>query len=81
MDGDEPISPEPGVCSRCGQLVVPVNDRCPRCGSPMSVHNKRVPILIGIAGVLALLFVIVLMVLVVHNEDMESDTTSQSAPK
>jgi len=77
MEGEDP-SRETGICSRCGQLVVPEGNRCPRCGSPMSVHNKRLPIIIGIAGVLALVFVIIMMLVVVQNSDIENGTTTQS---
>jgi ribosomal protein S27AE len=80
MEADTP-SRESGICSRCGQLVVPEGNRCPRCGSPMAVHNKRLPILISLAGVLALLFVIVVMVLVVHNSDIADGSTTQSESK
>jgi uncharacterized paraquat-inducible protein A len=65
-------SRETDICSRCSQLVAPVGNRCPRCGSPMKVHTMRLPIVIGIAGVLALLFVVVLMVMVIQNADVEN---------
>jgi predicted amidophosphoribosyltransferase len=77
MDGDEAPPRETGICSRCGQLVTPERNRCPRCGSPMQVHGKRLPILIGIAGVLALLFVVVLMVVVIQNSDEQSGAATQ----
>ncbi len=80
MAPDQPRPRETGICSRCGQLVAPEGNRCPRCGSPMKVHNKRLPILIGIAGVLALLFVVLLMVRVIQRSD-DSDSTTQMEPR
>ncbi len=81
MDRHEAHSRETDICSRCGQLVAPEGNRCPRCGSPMKVHTKRLPILIGIAGVLALLFVVVLMVVVIQNSEEDAAPTSQSTSK
>jgi uncharacterized paraquat-inducible protein A len=81
MERTEAQARETDICSRCGQLVAPEGNRCPRCGSPMKVHTKRLPILIGIAGVLALLFVVLLMVVVIQNSDDAADATSQSTPK
>jgi len=71
------------VCSRCGQLVTVAGKRCPRCGSPVGMRTKRLPILIGIAGVLALLFVVAIMVVVIQNEDLDQGpppADSKSAP-
>jgi predicted amidophosphoribosyltransferase len=81
MDRTPAQSRETDICSRCGQLVAPEGNRCPRCGSPMKVHTKRIPILIGLAGVLALLFVIFLMVVVIHNADVENAPPAQTAPQ
>ncbi len=48
----------------------------------MKVHPDRLPILIGIAGVLALLFVVFLMVVVIRNSELDdAGATSQSVPK
>jgi len=48
----------------------------------MKVHNKRLPILIGIAGVLALAFVVFLMVVVIQNSEADDPgTTSQSVAR
>jgi hypothetical protein len=81
MDRTEANSPDTDICGRCGQLVVPHGNRCPRCGSPMTMRTRRLPILFGIAGVLALAFVIFLMVKVVENEDIESPKTTEQVVK
>jgi len=47
------------------------------------MRTKRLPILIGIAGVLALLFVVAIMVVVIQNEDLDQGpppADSKSAP-
>lgn len=81
MDPAEDLAPEKGICSRCGQLVTPQHNRCPRCGSPMKIHAKRLPILIAIAGVLALLFVVFLMVKVIQNSEVENGAATQSSQR
>jgi len=78
MDRNEADAPEKDICSRCGVYVTPKNNRCPRCGSPMRMHSKRVPILIGIAGLLALLFVVGLMVVVMQHAEDDAATTVQT---
>ena len=80
MDPNPRRSEQTDICSTCGQLVAPQRNRCPRCGSPMKLRGRRLPLLIGIAGVLALLFVVVLMVVVVQNSESgdEAPTTTES---
>jgi hypothetical protein len=55
-------------CSRCLQPVPVEAPRCPRCGQP--IGSKRVlPLAIGVAGLLALVFAVFLMYRMVSNED------------
>lgn len=80
MDHPESATPNTDICGRCGQLVMPENNRCPRCGSPITMRFHHWPILFGIAGVLALLFVVYLMVMVVQNDEDHTtpDPTAQT---
>ena len=81
MDPAEDRASEKGICSRCEQVVTPQGNRCPRCGSPMRIHSRRLPILIGLAGVLALLFVVFLMMKVIQNSEAESGPATQSSQR
>lgn len=47
----------------------------------MKIHAKRLPILIAIAGVLALLFVVFLMVKVIQNSEVENGAATQSSQR
>jgi len=56
---------------------------CPNCGERHS-STRRVPIIIGILGLLALVFVAIIMVKVIQNSDIDSappDQTDESAPQ
>jgi hypothetical protein len=55
-------------CPRCLQPIPPQASRCPACRLP--IHSQRyVPFAIGIAGLLALLFVAFVMYRMARNED------------
>jgi hypothetical protein len=58
------------LCIRCKQPLSFQDARCPNCGHPVSGISRNVPLLIGVGGVGAILFVVLLMWLVVHNEDV-----------
>jgi ribosomal protein L32 len=71
------------VCHRCLQPVAPSAQRCPNCGE-RHARTHHLPLLIGILGVLALIFVAIIMVKVIQNTDLEStpsDDTEQSTPQ
>jgi hypothetical protein len=55
-------------CTRCLQLLPYKAQRCPDCGQPAK-SRRALPLLIGVAGVLALLFVLGLMWRMVANEE------------
>lgn len=58
-------------CIRCYEPV-PVNAaRCPHCRQPLSNAKRFVPMIVGAAGVLALLFLLVMMYRVVYLTDLE----------
>jgi hypothetical protein len=70
------------ICHRCLQPIAPSAQTCPNCGERHSPRN-RVPILIGILGLLALVFVAIVMIKVIQNSDIDTappDDTEQSAP-
>ena len=56
-------------CPRCLQPLPVKASRCPGCGQPIHSSLRFVPIAIGIAGLLALVFAMVVMYQVVANED------------
>ena len=69
-DAAEPVSEGPKVyrCPRCLQTVPPKASRCPGCGQP--IHSARSLIFaLGIAGLLVLVFAMVVMYKVVANEN------------
>jgi ribosomal protein L32 len=71
------------ICHRCLQPIAPSAQRCPNCGERHS-PSHRLPILIGIAGLLALFFIAIVMIKVIQNNDADSalpDRTEQSAPQ
>ena len=60
--------PKAERCPRCLQPVPPRVSRCPGCRQP--VHSLRsLPLVIGAACLLALLFVVLLMYRMMRNED------------
>jgi hypothetical protein len=75
--------PSGEVCDRCLQPIAPSARRCPNCGERHSPAN-RLPILLEILGLLALIFVAVIMFKVMRSSDIDSapsDQTEQSAPQ
>jgi hypothetical protein len=58
------------LCARCKQALSFQDVRCPNCGQPVSGFTRNLPLVIGVGGVGAILFVVLLMWLVVHNEDV-----------
>src|ERR1035437_5005669 len=55
-------------CPRCLQPVPPKASHCPGCGQP--IHALRLlPLVIGPAGLLALLFALLVMFRMMRNED------------
>jgi hypothetical protein len=58
------------LCVRCKQPLSLQHRRCRNCGQPVSGLERNLPLLIGIGGVGAIVFVVLLMWLVVHNEDV-----------
>jgi hypothetical protein len=72
------------VCHRCLQPIAPSAQRCTHCGERHSPRN-RLPIFLGILGLLALVFVAFIMVQVIQNNDIDTappdQTDEQSAPQ
>ena len=65
------------TCARCLQPIPREARRCPNCGTPRT-NSRRIVVLLGIASLLALVFVILLMVQVVRNEDLQNQPISDS---
>jgi predicted nucleic acid-binding Zn ribbon protein len=76
--------PSGEVCHRCLQPIAPNAQTCPNCGERHSPRN-RLPIFIGILGLLALVFIAVIMFKTIQNSDADSappdQTDEQSAPQ
>jgi hypothetical protein len=75
--------PSVEVCHRCLQPVAANAQRCPKCGERRTPAN-RLLMLIGILGLLVLVFVAVIMVTASRNSAINStppDQTEQSAPQ
>jgi hypothetical protein len=58
------------LCPRCKQAVTFQDKRCPGCGQPLTGFTRHLTLWIGVGGVGAILFVVMLMWLVVHNDDL-----------
>src|SRR5262245_37132266 len=67
------------LCTRCHQPVPPFARRCPNCGNPRQA-TRMVILWIGVVGVLALVFVAVVMVVAARNADLESAPPTQEEP-
>ena len=64
------------ICARCLQPVAAKASRCPHCGNKVNAY-RGLPIVVGIVGMIALVFVIVIMFQVVQNVDIESAPPAQ----
>ena len=62
-------APRQDVCHRCLEPLPPNATRCTSCGERRQGTIGRVPLLIGTAGVLALVFLVWIMVVVIKNEE------------
>jgi hypothetical protein len=72
-DAAQPVMEDPKGerCPRCLQNVSAGASRCPNCGQP--IHSIRsLLVAIGIAGLLVLVFVMLVMYKVMANEDAAS---------
>jgi hypothetical protein len=58
-------------CPRCKQPISFQDSRCPNCGERLSGMARNLSLWIGVGGVGAILFVVLLMWLVVYNEDIQ----------
>ena len=69
---DQPVSQESrDICHRCLQPVPPKAARCPHCGDRLQ-RTRYVPFLLGIGGLLALVFVVFIMIKVIRDTDIEN---------
>ena len=59
------------ICHRCLQPVPARAATCPNCGTRLQ-RVWYIPILLGIGGLLALVFVAALMIKVIRDNDIES---------
>lgn len=59
------------LCPRCKQPISFQDKRCPGCGERLSGMARNLTLWIGVGGVGAILFVVLLMWLVVYNEDVQ----------
>jgi predicted amidophosphoribosyltransferase len=69
-DAAQPILQDPKTdrCPRCLEPLPVRASRCPNCGQP--IHSRRLlPLAIGIAGLFALLFAMLLMYRMATNEE------------
>ena len=74
--------PSGEICHRCLQPIAPRARVCRNCGERHSPNS--LPIFIGVLGLLALVFVAILMVKVIRNSDLDTapaDPTEESAPQ
>ena len=73
------VPPVGEVCHRCLQPVAASAQRCPHCGERRS--TRRLPILIQILGLLALVFVAIVVVKAIrdsHVDPAPADETEQT---
>jgi hypothetical protein len=71
------------ICHRCLQPIAPNAQRCRNCGERHSPAN-RLPIILGVFGLLLLVFVAIVMLKVIRNSDIDSAPpaqTGESAPQ
>ena len=65
------------ICHRCLQPIAPNAQRCRNCGERHSPAN-RIPIFLGVLGLLALAFVAMVMLKVLRNADIDSAPPAQT---
>jgi len=68
-------------CPRCLQAVPPKSARCPGCGQPIQTSSRALRLVIGFAGLIALLFAVALMYQTVRNEDAGKDDAATEEVK
>ena len=56
-------------CPRCLQAMPPKSARCPGCGQPIQNSSRVLRLAIAIAGLIALIFAVVLVYQTVRDED------------
>ncbi len=56
------------ICPRCRATFEFGGQRCPGCGERI-VSTRRVSLYLGIVGILALIFIVLIMVTVIKQED------------
>jgi hypothetical protein len=66
-----PARPSGEICDRCLQPIAPNAQRCRNCGERHSPAN-RLPIILGVFGLLLLVFVAIVMLKVIRNTDIDS---------
>ena len=72
MPTEIPVAPRRGeICHRCLQPVPASAAQCPNCGERLQ-RVRYIPFLLGIGGLLALMFVVALMIKVVRDNDIEN---------
>ena len=72
MPDTQPVFPDPKAdrCPRCVRVLPPRASRCPDCGQPIHFHSLRLlPFAVGIAGLLALVFVMLVLYRMAKNEE------------
>jgi predicted amidophosphoribosyltransferase len=65
------------ICHRCLQPIAPNAQRCRNCGERHSPAN-RIPIFLGVLGLLALAFLAMVMLKVIRNTDIDSAPPAQT---
>jgi hypothetical protein len=75
-------APSDESCPRCLEPVPSRAARCPQCGQPISSFRRIAPVLAGVAGILALIFLCVMVYRVVYvpEQDQAPVVDQQAAP-
>ena len=60
-------------CSRCLQPVPAKAARCPHCRVPVQKSSSLLGVILGVAGLIVLLFAIALMYQTARNEDADTE--------
>src|SRR4051794_24540405 len=75
---EAPVSGEP--CPRCLGPVPRSAARCPQCGEPISAIRRMAPIMAGVAGLLALIFLCVVAYRMVYVPEQAAPAFDDQAP-